>query len=405
MTRWLLRKVYEAAGRPHLRLALNGGPEIAPPDSTAAGSIILRDWRTLVALAWNPDIAFGEAYSDGRIEVEGDLVDVLDAVYRASIQYAPRRRATSPGSLWLKLTQRNTPGGSRHNIHHHYDIGNDFYKLWLDRDLVYTCAYFPQPSMKLEDAQRAKMDHVCRKLRLQPGERVVEAGCGWGALAIHMAKYYGVKVKAFNISREQIAYARWRAHHDGLDDRVEFVQDDYRNIYGHFDAFVSVGMLEHVGKSHFGEFSRVMGRTMGAAGRGLVHFIGRNYSAPLNAWIRKRIFPGGYPPALREVMTIFEPRNLAVLDVENLRAHYALTLEHWLERFEFAVPQIAARFDRRFVRMWRLYLAGSAAAFRAGSLQLFQVVFAAPACRSIPWTRAYLYEETPREAPWTRVMS
>jgi cyclopropane-fatty-acyl-phospholipid synthase len=404
MTRWLLRRVYEAAGKPHLRLALSGGPEIAPA-STAAGSIILRDWRTLVALAWNPDIAFGEAYSDGRIEVEGDLVDVLDAVYRASTQYAPQRRAASPGSLWLKLTQRNTPDGSRHNIHHHYDIGNDFYKLWLDPDLVYTCAYFPHPSMRLEDAQRAKMDHVCRKLCLQPGERVVEAGCGWGALAIHMAKYYGVKVRAFNISREQIAYARWRAHQERLDDRVEFVQDDYRNIYGHFDAFVSVGMLEHVGKSHFGEFSRVMGRTMGAAGRGLVHFIGRNYSTPLNAWIRKRIFPGGYPPALREVMTIFEPRNLAVLDVENLRAHYALTLEHWLDRFEHAVPQIAARFDRRFVRMWRLYLAGSAAAFRAGSLQLFQVVFAAPACRSIPWTRAYLYEETPREAPWTRVMS
>jgi cyclopropane-fatty-acyl-phospholipid synthase len=405
MRRWLLTKIYEAAGNPRLRLALPGGTEVGPPPGSRVGSILIRDWPTLLSLAGNAEIAFGDAYTDGRIEVEGDLVEVLSEVYRCSVLRGPTRSFASPRALWLALSQRNTRHGSRHNIHHHYDLGNDFYKLWLDRQLVYTCAYFPDPSVALEDAQVAKMDHVCRKLRLQPGERVAEAGCGWGALAIHMAKYYGVKVRAFNISREQIAYARWRAHAEGLDDRVEFIQDDYRNIYGGFDAFVSVGMLEHVGKSHLADFSRVVGRSLGMAGRGLLHFIGRNYSAPLNAWIRKRIFPGGYPPALREVMGIFEPRNLAVLDVENLRAHYALTLEHWLDRFEGAAPQIVANFDRRFERMWRLYLAGSIAAFRAGSLQLFQVVFAAPACQAIPWTRAYLYEDMSQETRWTRVMS
>jgi cyclopropane-fatty-acyl-phospholipid synthase len=405
MKRWLLTKVYEAAGKPQVRLAVSGGPEVSPPQNDAVGSIVIRDWRTLVSLAADTEVAFGEAFSNGRIEIEGDLVDVLDAVYRASLARPRRTFSWSPNSLWLRLTQANTRRGSRHNIHYHYDLGNEFYRLWLDQQLVYTCAYFPSPSATLEQAQTAKLDHVARKLRLQPGERVVEAGCGWGALALHMAKHYGVKVKAFNISREQIAYARWRAHQEGLSDRVEFVLDDYRNIHGRFDVFVSVGMLEHVGRAHYADFSRVIARTVGDAGRGLLHFIGRNYPTPLNAWIRKRIFPGGYPPTLREVMTIFEPRNISVLDVENLRAHYALTLEHWLERFEKAVPQIASMFDRRFVRMWRLYLAGSAAAFRAGSLQLFQVVFAGPACQSIPWTRAYLYEEAPPETQWTRVMS
>jgi len=403
--RRLLKKVYEGAGKPRVRLALSGGPEVLTVGEPGAGTILIRDWTTLAGLALNPDIAFGEAYIDRRIEVEGNLVDVLTAVSNASLARARKhKRWSAVSSAWLTLMQRNTREGSRRNVHHHYDIGNEFYQLWLDERLLYTCAYFPDPSVTLEEAQSAKMDHVCRKLRLQPGERVIEAGCGWGALAIHMARHYGVKVKAFNISREQIAYARWRAHQEQVSHLLEFIQDDYRNIHGSCDVFVSVGMLEHVGKSHHAEFSQVIARTIGNAGRGLLHFIGRNYPAPLNAWIRKRIFPGGYPPAMREVMQIFEPADLAVLDIENLRQHYALTLEHWLERFENAVPTVASMFDDRFVRIWRLYLAGSAAAFRAGSLQLYQVVFAGRKCEAIPWTRAYLYDSS-REAEWIRATS
>ncbi len=390
--RWLLKKLYASVGSPPVRIALAGGPEVGPEEAAPVADLIIRDWVTLARIVLNPELTFGEAYADGSLEVQGHLLELLDAVY--GCMRAREGRAWYPrlASLWLRLTQGHNRRGSRHNIHHHYDIGNQFYQLWLDRNLVYTCAYFPEPTATLEEAQIAKMDHVCRKVRLQPNERVVEAGCGWGSLALHMARRYGVQVKAFNISHEQIVYARWRARQEGLDGRVEFIEDDYRNIHGCFDAFVSVGMLEHVGRTHYHELGQVIHRTAGDRGRGLVHFIGRNRRRPLNAWIRKCIFPGAYPPTLREVMDIFEPWDFAVLDVENLRLHYARTLEHWLERFERSRQQVASMFDERFVRMWRLYLAGSVAAFRTGTMQLFQVVFAGSQCRAIPWTRAYLYD-------------
>ena len=234
--------------------------------------------------------------------------------------------------------------------------------------MIYTCAYFPTPDHTLEDAQIAKMDLVCRKLRLKPGDRVVEAGCGWGSLALFMAKQYGVTVRAFNISPEQIAYARRRATEEDLTDRVDFIEDDYRNIQGECDVFVSVGMLEHVGLADYRTLGGVIGRVLTDRGRGFLHFIGRNKPAPLNPWIRKRIFPGAYPPTLREVFErVLEPQNLAVLDVENLRLHYGKTLEHWQQRFNDALPRVASMFDEMFVRAWQLYLAGSQAAFTTGS--------------------------------------
>jgi cyclopropane-fatty-acyl-phospholipid synthase len=291
----------------------------------------------------------------------------------------------------LRRARSNTLDRSRDNVHHHYDIGNAFYELWLGNTMAYTCAYYPTPEVTLDAAQAAKMDHVCRKLRLKPGESVVEAGCGWGTLAMHMARNYGVKVRAFNISKEQVAYARERAAREGLADRIEYVEDDYRNIGGEFDAFVSVGMLEHVGVDHYPELGRIARATIGANGRGLIHSIGRNRPKPLNPWIVKRIFPGAYPPSIGEMMQIFEPAGLSVLDVENIRLHYARTLAHWLENFEAAADRVREMFDERFVRMWRLYLAGSQASFEVGELQLFQVVFAPSGSNEIPWTRAHLY--------------
>ena len=390
--RWVLKKLYAAAGRPPVAMALQGGPEVGPAEAAPVAKLVIRDRATLLRIVLDPELAFGEAYAEGSVEVEGDLLVLLDAVYHS--MFSQEKRAWYPrlASLWLQLTQGNSRRGSRHNIHHHYDIGNQFYQLWLDHNLLYTCAYFPEPAATLEEAQVAKMDHVCRKVRLQPGERIVEAGCGWGGLALHMARQYGVKVKAFNISHEQIVYARWRARQEALDGSVEFIEDDYRNIHGRFDALISVGMLEHVGREHYRELGRVIHRTVGDSGRGLLHFIGRSRPRPLNAWLRKHIFPGAYPPTLREMMEMFEPWNFTVLDVENLRLHYARTLEHWLERFERSRQQVAALFDDRFVRMWRLYLAGSAAAFHTGTMQLFQVVFGGSECNAIPWTRAYMYE-------------
>jgi cyclopropane-fatty-acyl-phospholipid synthase len=242
--------------------------------------------------------------------------------------------------------------------------------------------------MTLEDAQTAKLDLVCRKLRLRPGERVIEIGSGWGALALYMAKHYGVTIRAFNISSEQITSARSRAKNEGLADRVEFVEGDYRNARGEFDVFVSLGMLEHVGKADFPAFGDVIDRSLTKDGRGLLQFIGRNQPLPLNAWICRRIFPGAYPPTLHEIFeSALEPHNFSVLDVENLRPHYAKTLEHWRHRFSTSARQVAAMFDDTFVRAWELYLAGSQAAFSTGALQLFQVVFARGASNAVPWTR------------------
>ena len=247
------------------------------------------------------------------------------------------------------------------------------------------------------------MDLVCRKLGLRPGERVIEAGCGWGTLALFMAREYGVTVRAFNISAEQIAYARDRARAERLLDRVEFVEGDYREVRGTYDAFVSVGMLEHVGLADYPTLGGVIDRSLTESGRGLLHFIGRNRPGPLNPWIRKRIFPGAYPPILPEVFgNVLEPWNLSVLDVENLRLHYAATLAHWRQRFDAAADEVASMFDDAFVRAWRLYLAGSQAAFATGTMQLFQVVFARGASNAIPWTRRQHDRSAAEWTPATR---
>jgi cyclopropane-fatty-acyl-phospholipid synthase len=357
---------------------------------------------TLLSMALDPEVAFGDGYSMGRIEVDGDLVRTMESAYQSS---GTRPWTWRLRSKWLTWSQANTRRGSARNIHCHYDLSNDFYRLWLDERMLYTCAYFPTPESSLEAAQEAKLEMVCRKLRLQPGETVVEVGCGWGALAIYMAQHYGVRVRAYNISHEQITYAREWAKREGVTNSVEFVEDDYRTINQKFDVFCSVGMLEHVGRDNYHELGSVIHRAIGDTGRGFLHYIGRNRPAPLSVWIRKRIFPGGYAPTIRESMEVLEPQSFSVLDIENLRMHYAKTLEHWLARFEAAYDTVVREKGMEFARMWRLYLAGSIAAFRTGKLQLFQVLFAGKDSTFIPWTREDLYtpfDEEISDQAWTR---
>jgi cyclopropane-fatty-acyl-phospholipid synthase len=402
LLRWLLRTV----GNPPVRFVLWNGEEIGISHEPTVAHVHIRDPGALRRLALHPELYFGEDYTAARLEVEGYFVEFLETIYRA-IGRAPKpglfRRALH---TWLNRPSQNTLDASRENIHHHYDLGNDFYKLWLDSEMVYTCAYFSSASLSLEEAQAAKMDHVCRKLELQPGQTVVEAGCGWGALARHMAKHYGVTVKAYNISHQQLVYARTRAQQEGLSDRVEYIEDDYRNIRGSYDAFVSVGMLEHVGVDNYPALGAVAMNTLREHGRGLIHSIGRNRPGTMSAWIERRIFPGAHPPCLSEMMQIFEPHNFSVLDVENLRLHYARTLAHWLERFEANTDKIEAMTDAAFVRAWRLYLAGSMASFTAGDLQLYQVTFAHGSCNEVPWTRWRLYNDTRgKEKKWKRATS
>ena len=375
-----------------MRVVLWNGEEITTAPGQPTACVRIRDRWTVLRLLAGTDLAFGDAYSEGRIEVEGDLLPFLEAVFRMQASAAPHGFRGSWLPRWLARPRVNSITDSRSHIHHHYDLGNDFYRLWLDDQLVYTCAYFPDPALSLEAAQLAKMDHVCRKLQLRPGQTVIEAGCGWGALARHMARHYGVTVRAFNLSHEQVEYARVRAKAEGLDRQVQFVEDDYRNISGDCDAFVSVGMLEHVGVRHYRDLGGIIHRCLKPTGRGLIHTIGRNRPCPTNVWLEKRIFPGAYMPTLREIMVIFEPWDFSVLDVENLRLHYARTLAHWLARFDEAAGRVREMFDERLVRAWRLYLASSLAGFTTGWVQLFQVVFAHSANNDIPWTRGHVYE-------------
>jgi len=388
--RWLLARLLASLGSPPLELAIRGGARVAAAAPVAR--VTFESRSTVLWILSDVPLHFGDAYSEGRVAVEGDLVTLLEAVYRSGRRTTGERDSLARrAAAALHRPHLNTLAGSRDNIHHHYDIGNEFYELWLGATMAYTCAYYPEPTATLDEAQVAKMDHVCRKLRLKPGESVVEAGCGWGMLAMHMARRYGVRVRAFNISRQQILWARQRAAREGLAGQVEYVEDDYRNISGHYDAFMSVGMLEHVGPKNYPTLGQVAQRCLGGRGRGLIHSIGRNRPAPLQPWIEKRIFPGGYPPSPSELARIFEPWDFSILDVENLRLHYAQTLRHWLVLFDGAAERVRAMFDEKFVRMWRLYLAGSVAAFSTGSLQLFQVVFAPGESNDIPWTRAHLY--------------
>ncbi|MHB8056714.1 MAG: class I SAM-dependent methyltransferase [Desulfuromonadaceae bacterium] len=390
LDRWVARIFLHAIGDPALQMMLWDGTAVSGSAEPSAVVMMVRDRGALWRLLTNPLLHFGDDYSAGRIEIEGGLVPFMETVYRSMARTPRFCHKSDPAAYRRNQPNLNSRAESRRNIHHHYDIGNDFYKLWLDEEMLYTCAYFPNPDASLEEAQIAKMDLVCRKLRLQPGQRVVEAGCGWGALALYMAGRYGVHVRAYNISHEQIVHARQRARAEGLERQVEYVEDDYRAISGTYDAFVSVGMLEHVGPDHYRELGRVIDRTMTVQGIGLIHSIGQNCARPMSPWFLQRIFPGSYPPTIREMMMLFEPGEFTVLDVENLRLHYAKTCEHWLGRFEKNMGRVEEMFDEAFVRAWRLYLSGCIANFSIGALQLFQVVFSRAANNRVPWTRSHL---------------
>ncbi len=397
LDRFLVRKLLEYAGKPCIEVQLWDGYKVSLSTEKPIATLKFHSREAFRRLLRHNEIGFGDGYSDGDIEVDGELSEFLCEIYRAKNESL----ADGEGLIRLinalpkKKARDNTLSGSKSNIHHHYDLGNDFYRIWLDEQAMqYTCAYYPHDAMTLEQAQVAKMEHVCRKLQLQPGQTVVEAGCGWGGLARYMAKQHGVRVKAYNISHEQIVFATERARQEGLAEQVEFIEDDYRNVKGTYDVFVSVGMLEHVGKSNYRELGGVVDCCLAGNGRALIHSIGRNAPQLMSAWIEKRIFPGAYPPTIREMMDIVEPHDFSVLDIENLRLHYAQTLRHWLERFDRNEKTVTKMFDERFVRAWRLYLCGSIAAFLTGNLQLFQMVFARATDNTIPASREHLYPYT-----------
>ena len=384
---WIMRRI----GNPRISIRLWNGDEFPVTEHPPVACMEFRERRAVLQLLLSPSVGFGECFTEGLIDVHGDFLAFANEVTAAFTRqrdtgyYGPKLRSL------LYALRRNSPSRSLHNVYHHYDLGNDFYKLWLDERMVYTCAYYDKPAATLAEPQLAKLDHVCRKLELRPGQKVIEAGCGWGALALHMAEHYGVEVTAFNNSREQIAFARERAAAKKLEDRVTFVEDDYRTADDQCDAFVSVGMLEHVGLANYRTLGALIKRCLKPDGIGLVHSIGRSFPNRTDPWIVKHIFPGGHIPSLSEMMTVFEPQRFSVIDIENLRPHYARTCRDWLQNFESVADTVRDMYDDEFVRMWRLYLAGSSAGFQSGTLQLFQVVFTPYGNNTVPWTREHLY--------------
>lgn len=320
-------------------------------------------------------LGFGEGYTSGEIDVEGNLQELLTFPYR-SVSLNPFLKAFTAFLEYLSLVKkRKVLSSLEREISNHYDIGTEFYKLWLDDNLQYTCSYFTDKNIDLDSSQVEKMDYICRKVELKEGEKVIELGCGWGGLAVYAAKNYGVNVMAYDISSELINYAKKNSEKHEVKDLVTFINDNYKNVAGVYDKFISVGMIEHVGKKNYREFIEVIKKTLKKGGQGFVQFIGKVSSRRNDAWIEKHIFPGTYTPTLSQLLSAFEKGGLVVRDVENLRLHYARTIDHWTERFESNIYKIREMFDDRFARMWRLYLNYTSVGFKYGDLALYQIVF------------------------------
>jgi cyclopropane-fatty-acyl-phospholipid synthase len=344
----------------------------------------------------NPGLKLGEEFMDGGFDFEaGSIYDFLETIFLNITGRHPTRLMQIGAALRFatrRLRQFNTARRAKRNVAHHYDLDGRLYALFLDNDRQYSCAYFEDEEPDLEAAQLAKKRHLASKLALEPGMKVLDIGSGWGGLGLYLAERCGVEVTGVTLSEEQHATSNQRARERGLDDRVRFLLKDYRAVEGPFDAIVSVGMFEHVGVTHYRRFFEVCRDLLKPDGVGLLHSIGR-FDGPgeTNAWVRKYIFPGGYVPALSEVVPAIEKVGLKVTDIEILRMHYARTLREWRSRFLAHRDEVKAIYDERFCRMWEYYLAGSEISFRYWDLMNFQIQFARHQ-HALPITRDYMFE-------------
>jgi cyclopropane-fatty-acyl-phospholipid synthase len=343
-------------------------------------TVRLKDEKVASKIFWNPELAFPEAYMDDRIAFEEnssvyDLL-LLFSVNRKALGGHPVQQALRNG--WRAVRrwqQQNSVAQASKNIKHHYDIKPEFYKLWLDPTMNYSCAYYTHPENSLEQAQQDKMRHIAAKLRLQPGMTVAEVGSGWGGLACYLAKNFGVTVTSVSLSPEQIAVAKQRAIDMEVADRVTFLVQDYRHIEGTYDRVISIAMMEAIGISNFDNYFLKLKSLMKPGGYGLVHAIGRMSPPGTTApFIRKYIFPGGYCPAISEVFASTERTGTWVADCEILRLHYYWTLKAWRENFEQVRDQAVAMYDERFCRMWEFYLISCELGFLHGSNMIYQIL-------------------------------
>ena len=394
------------------RLITHGSLRVRYPDGSVAeygggpgpaAGLEICDRRVMRRLVMNPVMALGEGYMDGRLRtLDCTLYELIEALL-LNLDSGGRHPVASlreaAATAIKRVLQFNPAYRSKRNVAHHYDLNGRLYSLLLDRDRQYSCAYFPRGDESLDEAQAAKKAHVAAKLLLdRPGLEVLDIGCGWGGMALTLARDYGARVTGITLSVEQLEAARQRAQQEHLDGQVQFELLDYRHLDRTFDRIVSVGMFEHVGVGHYPQFFRVIRRALRPRGVALVHAIGRSDGpGSTNPWLGKYIFPGGYSPALSEVLPAVERSGLWATDIEILRLHYAETIRHWRRNFTAKRDAIAALYDERFCRMFELYLASCEITFRRRGLMVFQIQLAAEA-DAVPLTRDYMLEEERRQA-------
>ena len=395
--RWAFRTLVK---RGQLQVTTSRGTGFTVGDGTGTRvAVRFTSPRAERAVLLNPELKLGEAYMDGTFVVEqGSIADFFQLILRQDRMNKgphwarPRARARHQ---WRRLQQHNPRRRAQRNVSHHYDLDARLYSLFLDSDRQYSCAYFESPTATLDDAQLAKKRHLAAKLLLRdPGKRVLDIGSGWGGLALYLAQVAGARVTGITLSHEQLDIARGRAGEQGLD--VEFRMQDYRDVTERYDRIVSVGMFEHVGVGYYPAFFRKSARMLADDGVMVLHSIGRSEGpSSTNPWISKYIFPGGYIPALSEVLPAIERAGLLVTDIEILRLHYAETLKAWRERVLAHREEVERLYDARFVRMWEFYLAGAEMSFREQNLMVFQIQLAKRQ-GIVPITRGYIAEEEER---------
>ncbi len=375
----------------------DGSSSTYGPGGEPSATIRINDPKLPIQLVKNPELIAGEAYMDGRLEmVDCTIRDFLTvfANNRDGLRKGPLR---SKVKAWQKKIrrwhQRNPRATSSENVKAHYDISNELYRMFLDEDMQYSCAYWPSTDITLEEAQLAKKRHIAAKLKLKPGQRVLDIGCGWGGMAIHLAKEHGVNVVGVTLSTQQHALGVQRAKDAGVADLVDIRLQDYRDVEGPFDRIVSVGMFEHVGIGHFAEYFNAIRELLTDDGVALVHSIGRKGGpSTTGAWIRKYIFPGGYSPALSETFAEIEKAGLWVTDCEILRLHYAYTLAEWDKRCQAQKSEIIEMMGEEFFRMWEFYLAISELSFLLGKHMNFQIQLTTDV-NALPISRDYMVDE------------
>ena len=353
--------------------------------------VIVHEPVSYKKLLQSTSLALGEAYMDGDIEIEGDLEEVLDEIFKCQGEFKTNYHALKK-LLYTSTSKKN----QKEEVCSHYNIGNDFYSLWLDPTLSYSCAYFENGTETLEEAQHKKVDHILKKLNLREGMSLLDIGCGWGFLLIEAAKKYKVHGVGITLSEEQQRAFQERIKKEGLEAYLKVELMDYRELRTSgfkFDRVVSVGMIEHVGRDNYDLFFKSVDAVLKEQGVFLLHFISGYGEYPGDAWIKKYIFPGGVIPSLREIISLSADYKYYVLDVESLRRHYVRTLLCWHEGFEKHLPEIEKMFDERFIRMWRMYLCSCAASFNNGVIDLHQILFTKGVNNDLPMTRRYQYDE------------